>query len=328
MALKTEQDYLNLIDKHFPRKLDTMLDSVELGRGDDCAILRSNGFTCISSDLFLDTIHFRRSYFEPQEIGHKALAVNLSDIAGMGGVPRAFTLDLMIPKGLDQQFWDHFFAGMAALAHEHETVLVGGDLSQSPQLGMSVHIWGEPAPCGRLLQRGGAHSGDLLVVAGQLGLARVGLLSLESKGREAIQDYPAATTQHLRPHPRVQDGLALASCKSVRGLMDISDGLARDLPRFLSASGGLGADITLAPTALHPEVISFAEQQNKAPELVAMLGGEDYALLAAIAPYALQEMQQKIPTLQVIGVVIKKSGITLNDKPFISSGFDHFSQQD
>ncbi len=325
MALKTEQDYLNLIDKHFPSKLDTMLDSVELGRGDDCAILRSNGLTCVSSDLFLDTVHFRRSYFEPQEIGHKALAVNLSDIAGMGGVPRAFTLDLMIPQGIDQQFWDSFFAGMAALANKHGTVLVGGDLSRSPQLGMSVHIWGEPAPCGRLLHRGGAHPGDLLVVAGQLGLARVGLLSLESKGREATQDYPAATAQHLRPLPRVQDGLALAACKSVRGLMDISDGLARDLPRFLSASDTLGADVTLAPAKLHPEVISFAKQQNKAPEMVAMLGGEDYALLAAMAPDALQEMQQKIPTLQAIGIVSNTAGITLNDKPFSSSGFDHFS---
>ncbi|MBU1612145.1 MAG: thiamine-phosphate kinase [Proteobacteria bacterium] len=323
--MHSEQDYLNLIDRHFPSRLDT-LDTVQLGRGDDCAILGINGFACVSSDLFLDGVHFRRSYFSPSDIGHKALAVNLSDIAAMGGVPRAFSLDLMVPEGLGFDFWGQFLTGMAKLAAAYEVVLVGGDLSRSPILGTSIHIWGEPGPSGRLLTRSAAQPGDLLVVAGHLGLARVGLHMLEVKGTAAIHDYPLSTNQHLRPRPRVAEGLILAANAEVHAMMDLSDGLARDLPRLLAASGNLGARLAITDGTLHDEVRRFSERQGVAPELTAMLGGEDYGLLAALSPEALRDAQRDIPRLEVIGVVTQEPGILLNDRPYANAGFDHFGE--
>ncbi|MGE4503900.1 MAG: thiamine-phosphate kinase [Desulfovibrionaceae bacterium] len=332
MPLRSEQDFLRLIDEHFPDGPAAKLDGVELGRGDDCALVRTGGLVCVSSDLFLDTVHFRRSYFTPGEIGHKALACNLSDIAAMGCVPRFFSLDLLVGGDTDERFWSELLAGMAALAARHRVRLIGGDLSRSPLLGASVHIWGEPAPPGRVLRRGGAQPGDVLAVAGPVGMARAGLLALERSGNAARQAYPACTAAHLMPEPQVAAGLALAALAGVRGAMDVSDGLARDLPRLLGLDahpeGGLGAELTIQSAEdggpLHDEACRFATERGLDPAREAFLGGEDYCLLAALAPDAWDAAAESIPGLARIGTVASSPGIILNGKPFLEPGFDHF----
>lgn len=331
MTLASEADFLALIDNHFPNrtaKLDNGLDSVEhgvqLGRGDDCSILNINGLCCFSSDMFLEDVHFRRSYFSPEDIGHKALAVNVSDMAAMGARPLAFGLDLMIPENTNHDFWNRLLAGMAALAAEHELPLTGGDLSRSPLLGLTVHIWGTPGPAGTLLTRGNARPGDLLAVAGSLGLARVGLHWLEKRGVDAIDTFPEATANHLHPQPLVAEGMALAEVPGIRGLMDVSDGLARDLPRFLEASGHVGADLILDNAMLHPEVSAYAAQESSTPQQVAMLGGEDYALLTALDPASRSQALARVPGLTIIGRVTATPGIRLNGAEFHAPGFDHF----
>lgn len=169
----------------------------------------------MSSDLFLEDVHFRRSYFTPEEIGHKALAVNVSDIAACGGRPLAFTLALGLPDDVDALWLDRFFSGMAALAQEQRLALAGGDLSRSPFLHVSITIWGESYTGGDFLVRGGSMPGDSLFVVGRPGLARVGLQVLEKEGRPRWSTGPLPAPRIFCPCRRWMPG----SCWPVRAPM-------------------------------------------------------------------------------------------------------------
>lgn len=321
--IKSEKDFLTLIDRHFPAQNG----HVTLGRGDDCSIVSTGTTLCLSKDLFIEGVHFRRSYFGPGDIGYKSLAVNISDIAAMGGNPQGFELGLIIPEGLDTGFWDEFFQSMAFLASEHDMILAGGDLSKGPCLGVSITVWGEPAPGTRFLSRGNAHPGDILFVHGQLGLARCGLLLLESEGSSALTSHPVATKAHLRPEMRVETGMQLARQNCVRGLMDVSDGLARDLPRFLSCSQEpCGADISFPDDFLHPEIVSYSGKNSYSARELIFMGGEDYALLGAASPDCFNRLKKDVRGLVKIGKVSEDTGIRLDEITFDKSGFDHFSE--
>ncbi|WP_432736770.1 thiamine-phosphate kinase [Maridesulfovibrio sp. FT414] len=320
--LSSEQDFLTLIDRYFP----SSNGHVTLGRGDDCSILHARKDLCISKDLFLEDVHFRRSYFSPGDIGYKSLAVNISDIAAMGGQPKGFALGLIIPVGLDAGFWDSFFKAMSDLAIQNDMILAGGDLSRGQYLGISVTVWGEPADGGRFLSRGNAQPGDLLFLHGTAGMARTGLLALEEMGTQAAEIYPECVKAHLRPAMRVRAGLQLGRSQQVRGLMDLSDGLARDLPRFLGCcTGSVGAGITLSDDLLHPEIITYAESNSFSPAEHAFQGGEDYALFGACTPDSFEELSRMIPGLIKIGSITGQSRILLNGEEYTAKGFDHFS---
>lgn len=316
-TLTSEDAYLALIDRYFPAGHKDVL----LGRGDDCAVLRCPSPLCLSTDLFLENVHFRRSYFAPEDIGYKALAVNISDIAAMGAEPLGFALNLMIPDSLGDAFWPGFFQGMAALADKHGLYLAGGDLSRSSCLGVAVTIWGAQAEGGRLLRRGQGRPGDILFLVGDIGLARTGLALLEEHPGQAA-DYPAAMQAHLRPVPRVGEGGVLAIMPSIRGLMDVSDGLIRDLPRFLGP--GLGCRLSVGPDVVHPEVLRFAARHNKDPLIWSLLGGEDYALLGAVAPDQWPGLQRTLPHVRRLGAILSDRGLFLGDNALQFEGFDHF----
>ena len=225
----SEDSILACLARHFPATHPSLL----LGRGDDCAVLKAGTPLCVSSDLFLEDVHFRRSYFTPEEIGHKALAVNVSDIAACGGRPLAFTLALGLPDDVDALWLDRFFSGMAVLAQEQRLALAGGDLSRSPFLHVSITIWGESYTGGDFLVRGGSMPGDSLFVVGRPGLARVGLQVLEKEGRAALEHWPAACAAHLLPVPQVDAGLMLARAGANArppALMDLSDGIMPAAP--------------------------------------------------------------------------------------------------
>lgn len=318
----SEQDFLKLIDEYFPSKNG----HVTLGRGDDCSILHTDTQLCISKDLFLEDIHFRRTYFSPADIGYKSLAVNISDIAAMGGQPLGFALGLIIPPNLDESFWEPFFKSMSHLAQKNGLILAGGDLSKGQYLGISVTVWGEPAKDCEFLSRGNAKPGDILFLHGPAGQARIGLLALEELGVEAAQIYPECVKTHLRPPMRVEAGLKLATSSHVRGLMDLSDGLARDLPRFLSnCEGNVGAEIHLPESALHPEIIRYAKSNSISASEHAFQGGEDYALFGAVSEEGFTELSKSMSGLFAIGKITDSKKIFLNGKEYTEGGFDHFS---
>ncbi|MEW5773369.1 MAG: thiamine-phosphate kinase [Thermodesulfobacteriota bacterium] len=333
-TLRSEEDFLALIDECFP----TAHPDLAIPRGDDCALVRSPADLLISTDIFLENVHFRRSYFSAGDIGHKALAVNLSDMAAMGGRPLTFSLGLTTPPGLPRSFFAELFAAMAGLADQHGAFLSGGDLSRGDALSLCITILGTPAPGGQVLRRGQCRPGDLLLVLGRPGLARAGLLALEADPADAARDFPTAVAAHLRPRALVDEGLKLAALPGVRGAMDVSDGLARDLPRFLGPK--LGACLALPPHFLHPEIEIFCRKTGVLPdktgaspaspgvlpaETFALLGGEDYALLAAVDPDHAPAVLAALPRALPIGQVAAKPDLILHGQPLNLAGFDHFS---
>ena len=344
-TIRSEDDFLSLIAATFPATHPALV----LGRGDDCAEIACPQQLAVSTDLFIEDVHFRRSYFTPEEIGHKAIAINLSDMAAAGARPIGLSIGLTTALPFSRATAEGLVRGMAAIATEYNVALTGGDLSAGPNLSLCVTVWGAPttedtgqalatvqssAPL--FLRRGPVRSGHVLFVCGRLGLARTGLLLLEEHGRSAIKTSPAACTAHLRPTPLVKAGLALASLlpHATCCLMDISDGLARDLPRMLHAYGqNAGAEITMDETDndfIHSEVTSLAIARGVSPTVFAFRGGEDYALLGA-CPESVFPLVQKVLTkentpLRRIGIVTDKPGITLNGAPVTEAGFDHFEK--
>jgi thiamine-monophosphate kinase len=327
--LSSEDAILALLDRHFA----TAHPSLLLARGDDCAVLRPSGPLCLTTDLFLEDVHFRRAYFTPQEIGHKALAVNVSDLAACGARPLAFTLSLGLPPDVGLDLLEGLFAGMSALAERQRMGLAGGDLSRADKLCLSITAWGEgggQSGMGRhWLARGGAQPGEALFLVGGVGLARVGLAHLEAEGRTAVEAWPAACAAHLRPQPLADAGLILSRLVQADHppvLMDVSDGLGRDLPRLLGMpQSGLGAELLMPEAMLHAEVARHARMRGLHPAHEAYLGGEDYALLGACSPRLLSALHTALPELREIGTVTDSGGIRLNGTRVGEDlGFDHF----
>lgn len=336
MSLKSENDLLERIALRFPETHGDLL----VGRGDDCAVLQSHpdSCRCVSTDLFLENVHFRRSYFRAEEIGYKALAVNISDIAASGGRPKGFTLSLGLPPDTEQDWFDAFIDGMAEAAQPYQMALAGGDLSSSPFLHVCITIWGDVNP-EFLLTRGNGMPGDTLFVVGELGLARVGLEELETHGNAARELWPAACAAHLKPRPQVDAGLMLVRAGRYGrppALMDLSDGMARDLPRLLGMSGSgtkvsgrsLGAELVLPRGLLPAETVRHAEAHGRDPVMEAFLGGEDYALLGCCAPDMLPALQAAIPQFMAIGTVTDSGYIVCNGLRLGEdmTGFDHFGK--
>ncbi len=350
----SESSILQLLSKHFPEQHPSLL----LGRGDDCAVLGEQNGLCISTDLFMEDVHFRTSYFSPEQVGHKALAVNVSDLAAMGVRPLGFSMGLAIPAHTDMLWLEKFFSGMAALAKKHHMVLSGGDISRSKKIIICITAWGEginpkqlgqnttpngadttqvlqnigTENTGKYLTRGGAMPGDILFLVGNVGLARIGLEELEKNGTEALKTWPIACETHLQPVPQVDAGLILArSCTHMRPpvLMDVSDGLASDVPRLLGMDKHtiLGAQLVFPKALLHEEVLRHAEKNKRNAVHEAWLGGEDYALLGACVPTLLPIIHAALPSLRSIGTITDSGHIELNGEimPY-GKGFDHFTQ--
>lgn len=325
--IRSEEQILALLDEFFPRGHH----SLRLGRGDDCAELGPSGSLALSTDIFLEDEHFRRSYFSPEEIGHKALAVNLSDLAAAGAAPLGFSLGLICPKEFPAADLRGIFSGMSALARRYDLALSGGDISAGDKLGFCVTVWGEAAPGSASFLRRGAASGDLLFTVGpasaycSLGLAHNGLLFLEAQGRAAVHAAPGSCAALLRPEPQVEAGLLLAGLKGRIGLMDLSDGLLRDLPRLLN---GFGAELDFEGAILHPELGAEALQR-------AASGGDDYLLLGAAAPDLVNEAEKALSglglRLDILGRVLAEPGLFRQGQPIYQhikiQAFDHFARE-
>jgi len=262
----------DLIAKYFSRPVRHAV----LGGGDDCALLQPRpGMTwAVSTDALVEGRHFL-STVAPDALGHKALAVNLSDLAACGARPVAFTLALTLPR-VDEAFLAGFAAGLYALAEAHGIELVGGDTTAGP-LTICITVMGEVPP-GQALRRAGARPGDDLWVSGRLGDARLALEAFRGQAAlrgEAFEDVRRAME---RPQPRVALGLALRGIASAA--IDLSDGLVGDLGHVLRASG-VGATLRLADIPHGEHVAACTEAQRR----VCLLGGgDDYELLFCAAP--------------------------------------------
>jgi len=263
-----------------------------VGIGDDAAVLDGDPAVVATQDLLVEGVHFRRATTGLADLGHKALAVNLSDLAAMGAEPVAALVGLGLPPdgGPGAEEIDELYAGMEALAERTGVSVAGGDVSAAPVMVLSVCALGRmPAGVAPVL-RSGARDGDLLCVTGALGAAAAGLLVLEDPGlRVPPDEAEALVAAHRRPEPRLAAGRALAA-HGAHAMLDCSDGLALDALRMARASG-LAAVIDLERVPLAAGLAAVAAASGREADLLAATGGEDYELIAAVAPADLDALR-------------------------------------
>jgi len=267
---------------------------VRVGIGDDCAVLEPEPGTVLlaTTDLLLEDVHFRRRWAEPADIGWKSLAVNLSDIAAMGGRPRWALVALACPAGTEAEEVETFYEGALAVARAYDVAIVGGDTSASPAGWLvNVTVLGQ-AVAPRL--RSTARPGDVVAVTGALGRSAAGLAVLERDRTPAgarAADLAEVTSAHLRPRPRVAEGRWLAEAGGVTAMMDLSDGLGIDLPRLLGESRAAAAvDVERLPVDDATRAVASALGAD--PLALATGGGEDYELLLTCERGALERLQR------------------------------------
>jgi thiamine-monophosphate kinase len=276
-----------------------------LGIGDDCAIFRPRGAhedLLFTTDLLLHGVHFRTDTHRAEDVGHKALARGLSDIAAMGGEPRFCLVSLSVPSSTPPRWIDGFYRGLLRLAGGYAAPLAGGDLARSPMLGCDIVVCGA-VPRGRALRRDGARAGDGIYVSGRLGGSALGLAS----------GAGVAWKRHLRPEPRIALGRFLREELRATAAMDLSDGLSLDLRRMCLASG-LAAEIDEPPRfrgATLPQ---------------ALHGGEDYELLFTLGPRARPPAAFERVAITRIGTMRKgRAGeVRLHGSRLDPLGYDHF----
>ena len=314
---------------------------VLVGPGDDAAVIEPErgALDVLTTDALVDGVHFDRRFVPPDAIGHRALAVNLSDLAAMGAQPRAALLSLVLPGDLETVVVDGVLDGLLALAARHRVALVGGNVTRSPgSLMIDVTAIGSVRPR-RVLTRAGARPGDEVYVTGAIGGAVVGLRMLQDRIADSVgagaglktRPYPDCEQRYLRPEPRVRAGLLLGRNRAASACIDLSDGLADGIRQIAAASGvGIAVDGEAIP--LGDGVREYHRAQGQDPVCAALGGGDDYELLFTARPTlrgrlrAVKRQAEDLPITK-IGVVTKAQQLVLrtaSGDTDLPAGFEHF----
>jgi thiamine-monophosphate kinase len=283
-------------------------DDVLLGVGDDCAILdvQSDSLLLATCDSQVEGVHFTLRTSSPEQIGRKALAVNISDIAAMGGIPRYALVSLILPSTFSFEVLERIYVGMRQEAEQYDTAIVGGNMAGSgktEQLIIDITLLGT-VERGHALTRQGAHVGDTIFVTGSLGDSAAGFYTL----LHADTPYPQDAMEALRlihqvPRPRVREGRALSQLgpQIVTAMLDISDGLSGDLAHLCERSQ-VGAHIEVGQLPLCAALLAIATTAVQDPLAWALHGGEDYELLFTVAAGKEQEVIEAMRVVSSIPV--------------------------
>ncbi len=291
----------------------TATDDVVLGPGDDAAVLRPTGDIVVTTDILVENVHFKRQWSSARSLGRKAVAVNVSDVESMGARPTSVVVALAVPKDLDQRWVLDFSTGVREECANAGISLVGGDLSSSAHIVVSVTATGDldgRAP----VTRAGARSGDVVAVVGKLGWAGGGLAVLQ-RGFGSPKDLVA---EQLTPSVPYGQGIVAADAGAT-AMLDISDGLLADLGHIAQCSG-VAIDVDTSLLEVPEQVHRVAAATGKSPLNFVLAGGEDHALVAAFpAEAALPDGWRRI------GEVRSGSGVTVDGEPWDgATGWDHF----
>jgi thiamine-monophosphate kinase len=335
MVGKMDLSELGIIAK-IRRQSRTGSPELLVGIGDDCAVIKRAGglLELVTTDTLVENVHFDRTWHSPELLGRKAAAVNLSDVAAMGGRPRYCLLSLALPSDFTEAWLEQFLAGFLACLTEQGTLLIGGDTVKSASGHIiSVTVMGE-APEGQILLRSAARPGDLVMVSGMLGNAAAGLEICRRGLAAARADWRELVAAHLDPIPETALGRVLAASGLVNGMMDLSDGLATDLAHLCEESG-VGAEIVELSLPISPDSRAAAASFGCDPIAWALSGGEDYRLLFTV-PAADCEKLRELIHLELkreifqVGVIVEGQGVVLlagaNRRDISYQGYDHFSQ--
>ncbi|NWF93824.1 MAG: thiamine-phosphate kinase [Syntrophaceae bacterium] len=301
------------------------------GIGDDVAVIEMRRKVLLATtDILIEDIHFKRSWSDPYRLGRKAIAVNLSDIAAMGGVPKYFLISLGLPKNLSLSFVTSFYRGLKDGSRRFGVDLVGGDTSLSPRIIINICLLGEGTK-GGLLFRKGARVGDDLFVSGTLGDAALGLRMLEKGGAKG--DASRLIEKHLSPRPRIELGQAIAGHRLATAMIDVSDGLLIDTTHLLKESK-VGARIREEQLPLSRPYRKWIRSYSKDLYEIALAGGEDYELLFTAPPEKRKEIltlshSLRIPITRIGEIVHRKKGLRIvqrDGREYSPDrlGFEHF----
>ena len=316
-----------------------------IGPGDDTAVIRPDASRLLlyTVDAMVEDIHFRRRWMSPRDLGWKAMAQSISDIAAMGGRPTHALVCLSLPvpsavegpADLDATFVDALYDGLDEAAARYGAGIIGGDIvGSSGGIAISVSLLGEVEE-GMVMRRSGARVGDILMVTGALGDSAAGLHLLE-KGEKPSANEEQAIARHLRPAPRLDEARLLARSGQVTAAIDVSDGLAGDATHVAEESG-VGVRICEERVPVGASCISACQRLELNAAELALRGGEDYELLVAVQPEAADGLAELLhhetgTRLTAVGeVVARERGLTLvradGAETPLQGAFDHFGQR-
>ncbi|TAN40320.1 MAG: thiamine-phosphate kinase [Nitrospirae bacterium] len=330
------------IKSMLPRPHDALL-----GIGDDCAVLRpaAGKDLLLTTDLLVDGVDFTPQTITPFHLGRKAMGVNLSDVAAMGGLPRAALITLAISPDAEIEFVDELYRGLREEGARFGVEIIGGDLSASSTLMISVTLVGEVEP-GRAVTRSGARPGEQIWITGRLGAAAAGLTALRAGCRlrddqieapfevsDSLREAIKQTIErHLCPIPRIQEGRTLAQAGVASAMIDLSDGLASDLAHLCRESG-VSAKIREDQIPIDQAASAVAQHFGQEPLTMALQGGEDFELLFTSSwdPADIAAMFPDAVTVTAIGKVEEAGSecrLERRDGKIVAltGGYDHFRQ--
>jgi len=303
---------------------------LRVGSGDDAAVTVPGGATATSVDALVDGVHFRREVASPRQIGHKALATALSDLAAMGAEPGEAYVVLGVPADLDEDECLALLDGMLDIARSTGTDVAGGDVTRSKELFLALTVVGHAAHPDDLVGRGGARPGDALVLTGEIGAAGAGLVLLQNQDLSADPAFSAPIegtndgstnemgaallSRQLEPRPRLAAGRALAVAGAT-AMIDVSDGLGADA-RHLAMQSGVRLRIQAEAVLLAAGVREVASLAERDPWRFALGGGEDYELLATLPAKRIEEAKRAVREaegieLTAIGEAVAGEGVEI-----------------
>ena len=307
---------------------------IALGAGDDAAaIIPTPGMLLLATcDCQVEDRHFRRDQISPEQLGRRLAAVNLSDIAAMGGLPRWALVSLCLPPATQTAFVDGLYRGLAAELGSFGAQIVGGNLAAGALLTLDLTLLGEVAPA-ELMGRGGARVGDAVLVTGSLGSSAAGRAALEAGLTSAAAQRSVAA--HLTPQPRVPAGRAIAAGGLATAMIDVSDGFAQDLGHICDASA-TAAVVTAAALPITPETLAVAEALGVDPMRWALGGGEDYELILTAPERSASDLVEVVE--REAGVILTRIGTIVppgdgrwlervdgSRVPLTAAGWEHFA---
>ena len=302
---------------------------VRVGIGDDAAVLDLDSRKCavVTTDMLVASRHFPPGT-SPEQMGRKAVVVNLSDLAAMGAEPLGLVFSVGLPRKLKVKFVERLVGGMDVAAREHGTYVVGGDLDESEEIVISGMAFGV-AHRREFLTRSGARVGDLIAITGRLGAAAAGLKLLLK--RLPVKSYRALVRVQLEPRARVQEGRALARSGFVTSAIDVTDGLAANLWQ-LTRESKVKLIIERERLPEHPIVRRFAARHGFGVDDFVLFGGEDFELLFTVRPRGWEKVRRALKhvgtTATMIGCVAKGKGVFIQVKgktrALPDRGYEHF----
>jgi thiamine-monophosphate kinase len=312
-------------------------EGVERAIGDDAAafVVPSDDLTLLTTDLLVERVHFLRNATTPFNLGHKAMAVNLSDIAAMGGTPREAFVSTAIPEGCPVEYLDELYDGMKRLAACHDVNILGGDTTASvADLVLNVTVIGHVRR-GEVLYRSGAKPGDAVCVTGPVGDSRAGL-HFVLRGAEPLDAGMRRLFEaHILPRPHLEEGRFLAATGAATAALDVSDGLSSDLAHIIEESG-VGIRVQADRIPISPELREFCWRFGKDPVRFALSGGEDYVLAVTVHAERFDEVAREFSArfgrpLHRIGDVTDSGRLELvtpdgRTDAVRPTGWDHFGE--